>query len=264
MFRTILLLTIFGMGCTLPEKKKENFISQKPDTTVIQSSDVNAALADTSNSIPLPAVQKIKSPNGIYQTVLPSKNKVQQTIEFNPDLTYSLEENYLSGEKDSFIRTNGTWTPSDGFVWLYKDQVAIGRYKWKGNTLQYYNPVSKKSFSMQHLQDASENTAWKNSAKNGVVLFGTGNEPFWNVELDKKDSVSFKLADWDHFIKMKVDSSFTNSDSSLYLAQNDSTQILVTIFPHFCSDGMSDFVYRNKVKVQYNHRKYSGCGILFK
>lgn len=264
MRKLFFLLLIFYTACTLPEKKKENQLSKKPDTTIIETNNYAAATKDTVTSIALPAVRKIKSPTGIYQTILPSENKVEQTIEFNSDLTYQLQEKYFTEKKDSVVITEGTWTPSDGFIWLYKDQVVRGRYKWKGDTLQYFSPVVKKGFSMNRLQDAERNAAWRNKGKQGIVVFGLGNEPFWNVELTNKDSLSFLLSEWEHPLRMKIDSSFNDNDSIAYTAHRDSVQIRVTIFPHFCSDGMSDFIYRNKVKVQYNQQVYTGCGIVYK
>jgi uncharacterized membrane protein len=261
------LTLIFYTACSLPEEKKAKGLSEKSNTTIMETSDANTAndaSSDSSNFISLPVVQKIKSPGGIYRTVLPLKNKIEQTIAFNSDLTYQLQEKYFDGEKDSVVFTEGTWTPSDGFIWLYKDQIASGRYKWKLDTLQYYSPLLKKNFSMHHLNDATQNAAWKNKGKAGIILFGTGNEPFWNIEISKKDSIVFSLAEWKQPVKIKIDSSFHSIDSTGYIAGKDSTQIRVTIFPHFCSDGMSDFVYRNKVKVQYNHQAYAGCGIVYK
>lgn len=262
----VFLALIFYTACTLPEEKKAKQVSEKTDTTAMVSIDANTAniaSLDTDNSISLPVVQKIKSPNGIYRAVI-SNNKIEQTIAFNADLTYRLQEKYNKGEKDSVVITEGIWTPSDGFIWLYKDQVASGRYKWKGDTLQYYSPVLKKNFSMHHLQDALENIALKNKDKDGIVLFATGNEPFWKIELNNKDSLSFLLPEWERPVKIKAEPSFTKSDSIGYAAKNDSVQIRVAIFPHFCMDGMSNYVYPNKVHVQYNQKLYTGCGILYK
>jgi uncharacterized membrane protein len=263
--RILFFLLLFSYtACTLPEKKKENQLSKRSDTTVIETANNYTATTDTTNSILLPRAKKVKLPSGIYQTILPLKNKQEQTVEFNKDLTYRLEEKYFTGKKDSIVITEGTWTPSDGFIWLYKDQVVRGRYKWKGDTLQYFSPLVKKSFSMNHLTDAIQNAAWRNKAKQGVVVFGVGNEPFWNIELNSKDSLSFSLAEWSHPLQMKVDSSFTDNENLAYTAHHDSVQIRVTVFPHFCSDGMSDFIYRHKVKVQYNQQVYNGCAIIYK
>lgn len=257
----LFFVLIFYSACTLPEERKARQASENSDTTIIETHDANAAL-DSFDVISLPVAKKIKSPNGIYHTAL--SNKTEQTIAFNSDLTYQLQEKYLNKEKDSAVITEGTWLPSDGFIWLYKDQVVRGRYKWKGDTLQYYSTAFKKNFSMHHLQDATQNLAWKNKGKEGIVVFAIGNEPFWRVEFDNKDSISFSLPDWNHPIKLKAGSSFNSNDSIGYVAKNDSSEIRVTIFPQFCSDGMSDFVYRNKARVQFNQKVYNGCAILYK
>jgi uncharacterized membrane protein len=259
------LLLLSYTACTLPEKKKENQLSKKPDTTVIETNDAYTAATDTSNSISLPTVRRIKTPLGIYRAVLPlNDDKMEQIVSFNKDLTYELQEKYFAGKKDSIVITEGTWTPSDGLIWLYKDQIVRGRYKWKGDTLQYFSPLVKRSFSMNHLQDAIDNAVWRNKGKQGIVVFGLGNEPFWNVELDNKDLLSFLLSDWARPVRMKIDSSFNDNDGVAYTAHSDSVQILVTVFPHFCNDGMSDFIYRNKIKVQYNQQTYNGCAIVYK
>ncbi|MGZ3844496.1 MAG: hypothetical protein ACXVLT_00450 [Flavisolibacter sp.] len=261
--RIAILLVLAYASCTLPEEKKAKEISEKQDTTVIESNDANTAALDTS-SMQLRTAPKLHLPSGIYQASLPLNKKVEQTVAFNSDLTYQLEEKYSTGDKDTVVISQGTWTPSDGYIWLYKDQIVSGRYKWKRDTLQYYSPLVKKSFSMHSLNDAMQNKALKSKVSEGVVFFGTGNEPFWNVELDNKDSLSFRLAEMDHPLRLKIDTSVTKENTVQYSAHSDSTKILVTIFPHFCSDGMSDFVYRNKVKVQYNQQVYDGCGLLFR
>jgi uncharacterized membrane protein len=266
MNKLFVFLWLVFSACTLPaerEAKKAAVKKQASTTTVIETLDTNSATHDTSSNITLPKVQKVKKPNGLYRAILSQdNNKIEQTIAFNSDLTYRLEEKYIP--EDSIVISEGTWNPSDGFIWLYKDQVVRGRYKWQGNTLQYYSPQLKKSFAMDLLPEATQEPAWKSKGKEGVVVFGLGNEPFWSVEYNNKDTVSFILADWAQPVKMKIDSSFTTTDSTGYLARNDSAQIRVTVFPQFCSDGMSDFTYRHKIRVQYNKQVYSGCAITYR
>lgn len=263
MYKFIVAFLVFFSACTLPAERAAKEAEKKVDTAMIHSSDARAAALDTMNSVSLPPVARVKKPSGIYQAVLPLNEKIEQTIAFNNDLTYKLEEKYLN-KKDSIVVTEGNWTPSDGFIWLYKDQVVRGRYKWEGNTLQYFSPQLKKTFSMKRLEEASQNVAWRSKGREGVVVFGVGNEPFWSVEYNRADTISFLLSEWDHPVKIKVNSFFSTDDSTGYTAQNDSVQLRVTIFPHFCSDGMSDFTYRNKLKVVYNHQVYHGCGIIYK
>jgi uncharacterized membrane protein len=259
----ILLFILFYASCTLPDERKAKELSQKQDTTVVETDNAKSIIQDTS-SVSLHIAPKVKLPNGIYETIVPLDNKVQQTIAFNSDLTYQLQEKYTKGEKDTVVITGGTWTPSDGYIWLYKDQIVEGRYKWKGDVLQYYSPLLKKSISMHTLNDAMQNATWKSKGRKGILFFGVGNEPFWNIELDNNDSVSFSVAGSNNPLRMKIDTAYSNEDVVHYTAHSDSTQLLVTIFPHFCSDGMSDFTYRNKVSVQYNKEVYNGCGIIFR
>jgi uncharacterized membrane protein len=261
----ILLLVSFYASCTLPDERKAKELSQKQDTTVVETDNANAT-SDTVDTaaVALHIAPKVKLPNGIYQTVVPLNKKVEQTIAFNSDLTYQLQEKYSTGEKDTVVISEGTWTPSDGFIWLYKDQIAAGRYKWKGDVLQYYSPLLKKSISMHTLNDALQNATWKSKSRKGILFLGIGNEPFWNVEVDNNDSLFFSLAGSNNSLRMKIDTSFNQEDAIRYTAHSDSTQLLVTIFPHFCSDGMSDFTYRNKVSVQFNKEVYNGCGVLFR
>jgi uncharacterized membrane protein len=265
MGRLFTFLIVVFFSCTLPAEKKANkeAAERANGTTSFQTSDANDAQQESLITETFPQIQKVKNPNGIFQAILNLNEKIEHTIAFNSDYTFHLQERYPD-RRDSIAVTQGTWTPSDGYIWLYKDQVVRGRYKWKGNTLQYHSPVLKKDFDMQRLQDAFENVAWRNKAKQGVVMFGVGNEPFWIIEMNNKDTLSFTMADWEHAVKLKMNSSFNTRDSMGYLAKNDSASLRVTLYPEFCSDGMSDFTYRKKVKVQFNQYVYQGCGMLYK
>jgi uncharacterized membrane protein len=161
------------------------------------------------------------------------------------------------------VVTSGNWAPSNGYIWLYKDQVVRSRYTWSGNELQYFSPALKKNWGMRHLQDVMQTKTWQNKKGAGVVVFAIGNEPFWSAEISDKDSLSFQLSDWATALKLKLSASENNKDSAVYVAQNDSTTVRLTVFPYFCSDGMSDMIYKNRIRLQYNNKTYSGCGVNF-
>jgi uncharacterized membrane protein len=251
-------------SCTIPEEKKTLAGLEDQDTASIQNNTSYTASRDTTLSAPIPLPKKIKKPRGLYRVVLPTGGGMEQIIAFYNDFTYQLQEKYSSNKKDSIVVVNGNWSPSDGYIWLYHDQVVRGRYSWKGDNLQYFNPLSKKNFPMHPLQDALENTAWQNKKNEGVVLFGTGTEPFWSVEYNDRDTVSFFLPEWSQPLRMKVTDSLRTKDSLAYIARNDSIQLRITVLPFFCNDGMSDYVYRNKVRVLYRNQVYQGCGIVYR
>ena len=267
MLKKCLYILLLISSCKLPEEKLEDEVADtNSDTTTIKTSNEYAAVKDDTLLQPLPVPKKIKKPSGIYRTTLPydETSQMEQTIAFYNNYTFQLEEKYTINKKDSIVTTQGNWSPSDGYIWIYKEQVMRGRYIWKGDTLQYLSPRFKKKYSMHSIKDALENNVWRNKKKEGIVVFGIGNEPFWSIEVNNKDSVSFLLSEWPAPVTLKIDSLNNTPESIIYLAHKDSIQLKLTVFPLFCNDGMSDFMYRNKVKIQYNNQTYSGCGILYK
>ena len=97
----------------------------------------------------------------------------------------------------------------------------------------------------------------------GIDFYGVGNEPFWNVEINKDETIAFQLADWTAPKNFQPAEPVSSSDSIHYQASADSVQLKVTIYQRFCRDAMSDYIYPQAVKVVHNNETYRGCGILF-
>lgn len=213
-----------------------------------------------------PVEPAVKNPSGFYQAILPYNDslKMEQTVKFNDDHSFTLQEKILDGKKDSSIRTEGTWTPSDGFIWLYREQVVRGRYKWKGDSLQYFDPSEKRDYTMHVLKDMRSDESATNKKDQGIVLFGLGHEPSWTVSADNKDSISFMLQEWKNPLQLKITSKTQSKDTVIYLAQNDSLQLRLALLPCFCKDNQSDDVYDQKLLLQYHHKTYTGCGMLYR
>ena len=204
---------------------------------------------------------QIKKPSGVYQFLLPydGNTTILHTVAFYPT-SFRLQEEY-SGKKDSVVVTEGTWAPSQGFIWLYKEQLARGRYTWKGDTLQYFSPRLNKKFSLTKLTPASANKVWMDKRKQGTILFGVGTEPFWSVEINKRDSIVLSMPDWTVPLHVKIAETKKEKNGTVYSSVTDSLR--VTVHPYFCNDGMSDFIYTNKVTVNYKGKTYEGCGMNF-
>jgi len=268
---------LFICSCSNHQQDKAVSIHEDSNVTVadtlqgsVSSNSYSAKPADPGSmgmDAPIKAkADQLKSPVGIYRVVFPLEDsmKIEQTVKFYNNKTYQLQERYPGSKKDSMVTIQGTFLPSNGYIWLYQEQVARGRYKWKGDTLQYYDPSYKKSYSMVKLQDVLERDIWQEKKAQGLVLYGVGNEPFWSLEVNSNDTISFRLADWEQALKLKRKETLSSKDTTVYLAQNDSAQIKLMVLPYFCSDGMSDFTYQNKILVKYNNQTYSGCGVVYK
>ncbi len=205
-----------------------------------------------------PAPPAIKRPSGVYRFLLPGEDggHILHTVSFT-DGQFLLQEEFGPGW-DSVSVTKGTWAPSAGFIWLYKDQVVRGRYTWQGDTLQYFSPRMKKHFALEKLTSVRVNEFWQNKKSEGTLLYAVGTEPFWSVELTRQDSLVMTMPDWPAPLRAKAARASVSSDSTVYTAINDSLRVIV--YPLFCSDGMSDFLYSQKIKVVYKGETYTGCG----
>ncbi|HEX2605742.1 MAG TPA: hypothetical protein VHK91_00120 [Flavisolibacter sp.] len=266
--RFIILLLILA-SCQEPDTHTSisATIDSFQKTIAVDTTTAHQATSFDKPDEPVQAVaNRTPAPSGIYHFVLTADPQAPtgHTVQFFSNHTYRLQETRKVAEKDSVSISEGTWVPSDGMIWLYQDQVVRARYQWKGDTLQYYSPRYKKTYALQHLNDIMDNKTWRNKGKQGIVVYGIGNEPFWNIAYDTKDSISFLLADWEAPLKMKLTQRSVSGDSTIYLAANDSAQLKLVTLPYFCNDGMSDNAYAQTLRVTFKGQVYHGCGMVVK
>lgn len=256
-------LCVFLWACGTPPGETAATTAATPAAPApgVSADTALPSATDTVSHVSFNPPPPLKKPSGIYQFLLPydTRTKILHTVAFYPH-TYRLQEEYLNSG-DSVVITEGTWAPSQGYIWLYKEQLARGRYTWQGDTLQFYSPRLKQKFSLTKLLPVADNPALQAKKKEGAVLFGVGTEPFWSVEVTRQDSIVLSVPDWPAPLRTKITAARRGRDSSVYTAAADSLQ--VTVFPYFCSDGMSDFTYPNKIVVQRKGLTLQGCGMLY-
>ncbi|HVG12569.1 MAG TPA: copper resistance protein NlpE N-terminal domain-containing protein, partial [Flavisolibacter sp.] len=204
-----------------------------------------------------------KTPNGIYQAILPCSDckGIEHTVSFSPDLTYRLEENKI-GKKGGLVKTAGNWRANQGKVILYKNDTVMARYTWQGDTLRYLKNEGS-VFSLRKVSPAADNPAWQKKGQAGVEFYGVGNEPFWSVEIDEEKTIAFHLAEWSKPLRFPASPPVIFPDSTVYVTTNDSVSLRLVILNEFCSDGMSDYIYTEKIKVLFGGQAYSGCGLQY-
>ena len=207
---------------------------------------------------PLTQPSTVPPPPGAYRALLPGS--LEHTLAFYPGRRYRLEER--KGFKASATKTEGEWSASGTNLLLYKEGAVVGKYRWQGDTLVYL--LGGKEYRLERLMSAMDNDVWRAKKKEGIEFFGVGNEPFWNVEVDEQKSIAFHLSEWTKPLAFPPAKPLSRGDSIVYTTANDSATLRVVIYHTFCSDGMSDYHYDQKVKVVYNGRLYSGCGLLYK
>ena len=256
-----LIMYLFLLGSGLLAACNGAPVSSTRDIDTLDTSTFSYS-ADTSSRDTLPTFPK---PEGFYQVKLPCADckGIEHTVLFNPDFTYRLEEVRLEENSRDTIVFTGTWKPTDTVIWLYRGPVVKARYTWQGDILQYLDYQTRKKSAMQKLTSAQDNEVWRNKKEAGIEFFGVGNEPFWNIEIDEQKAIAFHLADWSQPVLFKPTKPIALPDSLVYQTANDSARLSVVIYNRFCSDGMSDNIYPQKLKVMYNGQTYNGCGIQY-
>lgn len=250
MYRLLTLLMVLCLACN--QQARDN--GGTNDTLPTDGTELNDTLPIGPDTT-LPFTDT-PAPQGLYRVKLPGG---EHTIAFYGGHRYRLEEKAGRGEPASTV---GEWTPASGDLWLYKQGVVVGKYRWQGDTLVYL--LRGKQYPLEKLQWALDNDVWRAKGKAGAEFFGIGNEPFWNIEIDEQKGIAFHLAEWTAPTRFPPARPMMAGDSIQYNTANDSSTLRVVIYHRFCSDGMSDFTYDQQVKVVYNATVYQGCGLLFK
>jgi len=249
------LFPVFLYSCT-------GDVSVTPTT---DSANQDSNLMNDTTTMTLDTFQKnTKTPNGIYQVMLPCTDckGIEHTVSFNPDLTYRMEENKW-GKKSSVTKVEGLWRATEGKVFLYKNDTVKARYTWQNDTLLYLKPDGY-TIALRKISPATDNPTWQKKGQAGAEFYGVGTEPFWNVEVDEQQSILFHLAEWPKPLQFKAVKPTFSSDSTVYNTSSDSATLRIIILNTFCSDGMSDYIYTNKVTVMYKGQIYTGCGIKYR
>ena len=163
--------------------------------------------------------------------------------------------------------SQGSWKMKNGKIELIQNNKPVISFIKKGDTLVavQINGIlisNSSNYVLTKRNLAINNPVWEKKHLEGVDFAAIGNEPFWTLDIDYEKSISFKLADWKKPVVTSVEKPILNKDSTIYKLKSDTTLWTITIYPQFCNDGMSDYLYQYKVNVKYNNILYKGCGVM--
>ncbi len=257
----ILYISIIFYSCAEPVKQKEETVyvsdtTRVQDTVVfIKDSTMAQSFADS-------------LPEGAYQGMFPCKDceGIQNTVIFSPDKTYSREE-MPWGSPGRPYQAMGKWERRDNKIILYSNGKAALQFRYRKDTLiNVESNDNRQNDSFKYILTrrslATQNKSWNTKRSQGIDFVGVGNEPFWSLEIDNEKMIVLKLADWKKPVIVPVEKPFVKNDSTYYSLMSDNTAWSVTILPQYCGDGMSDYLYQQKVIVRYKGNTYKGCGVV--
>jgi uncharacterized membrane protein len=206
---------------------------------------------------------------GIYGGYVPCADceGILTYLSLNPDMTYKLEETYYKKD-DKVVRTTSTWKMENGKVVLYdNDKIRLSFLPEENKLWQLDHEGNRISGNLGdkyvlNKQEIADKTRLKEKADAGIDFIGHGNEPFWSVEIDKGNKITFSSPNLKEPVSVPYAESVLTNNIREYHIQSEATKLDITISPQFCSDGMSDFLYEYKVTVKYNNKDFSGCGTM--
>ncbi len=247
----LIAAAIFIFSCNQKSvKEKTVFVT---DTTRVQ--DTVIFIRDSA----MAAAFMDSLPQGAYQGMYPCKGceGIQQTILFTPDKKYRLEE-LTWGKSPIPKKTEGIWERKNGMIWMYQNGRAPLKFFLRKDSLF----TDSLQYALVKRELAVLNPSWKQKQIEGIDFIGIGNEPFWSLDIDNEKMILFKMSDWKKPVIFPIEKPSLTKDSTFYNLSSESGPLRVTVFPQFCSDGMSDFLYQYKVVVKYKGSTYKGCGVM--
>ena len=209
---------------------------------------------------------------GFYQGLLPCTNcqGIKHTLLLADSGRFKLEE-FTLGKSTFPKKTEGRWSKQGDSLrltanrellityYIQKDTLRVGH--WEGNPIA---DSVKKQYWIARQPNAARNQAWQKRAQSGVDFYAIGNEPFWNLEIDRERAISFRIADLPKPLIFNARNPRIDKDSTYYLVDSATGRLEVTVYNEFCSDGMSDNLYEHRVHVKYKGQTFKGCGVYLK
>lgn len=236
--------------------------------TSVAVSDTVGVVQDSTNEVDLPWAVRDTALLGFYEGLLPCKDcqGIKHTLLLKDSGRFKLEE-FTLGRSTFPQKREGRWTRIGDSLRLMANQKLILTYHIEKDSLkigyQEGNPIPdsvSKNYKIGRVPEASSNLAWKKLAQAGVDFYAVGNEPFWNLQMNKQRAILFKVADLPKPLVFNVRPPRVNKDSTYYLVDSASARLEITVFNEFCSDGMSDNRFEYRVHVRYKGQTFKGCG----
>ncbi|SHL86417.1 NlpE N-terminal domain-containing protein [Chitinophaga jiangningensis] len=205
---------------------------------------------------------------GTYQGTLPCADcpGIDYQISLYDDSTYSELTAYQGrGENIATVET-GTWRAiNDSIAMLVKKNDSVS-FVASEHKLILLDKAGKRiegmlasNYILKPVEGGDRRTLLADKKTQGVTFYANGNEPFWSLELDKKN-IRFKTVGGDSIYTPLPGLSINTDTLKVYKGKG----ITINIRPTTCADDMSGYLRPNTVQLEVGDKTYSGCGEFIK
>lgn len=198
---------------------------------------------------------------------------IQYEIALKEDFTFAEQLVYM-GKSDSVFLTTGNWKAvNDSVIQLEKENAGMqfflaeagalimldvnGKRIDGGTAEMYYLKIGNRKNLAQLTAISTDPFSAKRAE--GIDFIATGNEPFWNVEIDFEKMMQFKTMEGKS-INTPIPVFNPKGNMIEYVAETETGKLILQISSEICTDNMSGDVFNYTVTCEVNGKKYSGCG----
>ncbi|PSL49546.1 putative membrane protein [Chitinophaga niastensis] len=201
---------------------------------------------------------------GTYQGTLPCADcpGMDFQVSLYDDHTFSELVSYQGRGQGIAEVENGTWKQvNDSTILLEKKKdtsyflASEGRLLLLDTQGKRIEGVLASNYILKPIEGGDRRPMLAKKEKAGVKFTASGNEPFWDLEIDDKN-IHFRTVNGDS-LQATLPTAQPNTDSlKVFTAPNITVSIRNTV----CSDDMSGLMRPITVQVQIKGKTYSGCG----
>ena len=226
--------------------------------------------------------QLAKNIQGVYTGKIPCADcsSILYRIELFADMMYRTEMTYEGKSTDPFIE-------SGEYTFTEANTISLSRSKGQ-KYLKIGDPylilldlngqeITGNLAKMYHLypEDMQKKTSTPEQNPNflikkyqeGIDFYASGNEPFWNLDIDFEKGIRFTTMDGLIYNAPAVKpEKAADGNVTRYRAVTESGEIIIHIYEKPCSDTMADKKFANEVRLEFktssekDFKSYSGCG----
>lgn len=184
-------------------------------------------------------------------------------LQLQPNDSFYERSVYLGKPGDAFV-DKGTWEMgADSLVTLKNVGGEIKYFAFKGDKLQMLDKEAQPITSPLARKYNLERTALATNTQpsEGLDFAGSGNEPFWSIEIDFGKNMHFKTPDGlDITVPAVKGERAMDAPVTRYYSISGQDTLTVQLFRQSCTNNMSGAVSDYRVTVDAKSRRFSGCG----
>jgi uncharacterized membrane protein len=174
---------------------------------------------------------------------------------------------YKDRDPESFTKSGEWFLQNDTLTIFDENNEALSTFLFSENQLTLLDQEQQKITGElaemyvieRNYEESSIRRRHNQLKQEGVDFFASGNEPFWNVQIDFDGNLNYRTIETSQSAPAPEFQS--NGNLKIWQANLESGTLIMTVEETYCRDTMSGFLFTHNVTVQLNGQyEMTGCG----